>query len=115
MGIFNGGSTRVCGREVAIYSFRVVVLRADGTLSLFRVEKTLTAAVKVARAACSRHLEKLRANRLMWLTDSRRPRTVYVQAWSGTAVRGTWVDVPRARGGYEFTFYDHAPSHRRAV
>jgi len=112
MGILSERSTGVCVRETSVHSFRVVVLRADGTLSLFRIEPTLTAAVKVARAACDRHLKRLRANRLAWMLDSRRPRTVYVQAWRGSAVCGEWVDVTREQGGYEFTFFDVAQRKR---
>lgn len=112
MGILNEHSTGVCVREESVNSFRVVVLRANGALSLFRIEPTLTTAVKVARAACDRHLQRLRANRLAWMLDSRRPRTVYVQAWRGSTTCGQWVDVTREHGGYEFTFYDVAPRQR---
>lgn len=112
MGILDERSTGVVVSDDTVASFRVIVVRADGAESLLRFEPTLTAAVKVARAACDRHLQKLRANRLAWLMDSRRPRTVYVQAWRGTATRGQWEDVTREQGGYEFTFFDYSPSRR---
>ena len=110
----NGLKNELCFQDKAVVSFRVVVLRADGSLSLFRIEPTLTGAVKTAWAACDRHLVKLRSNRLAFLLDSKRPRTVYVQAWRGTATAGAWVDVPKDKGGYEFTFFDYAPRTRRA-
>lgn len=90
---FDSASGSVKSVSVASGNARVMCRRADGSLVLVRIYRSLAEALAQCSLLIESHLTKLRAGRKAVLTNPQRPREIYVERWIGSVEQGAWVAV----------------------